>query len=175
MTLKQAKGSAAYHITQSFGFNSHALALQVDERIDQGVSPTQGALLGIGCLIDDHHGYVASVSTYGTWGIARLEDDFTWLTYKNKPTTPNSDAEVRVGIVCAKRADGSTVVAVTENGKLLGSTVDQQRPGFEAYNGAFLYANSWPGRVSFDNFRAATATSAEVNEADSNATHGEVT
>lgn len=175
MTLQQEKGSASYHITQSFGFNSHALELQVDERIDQGVSPTQGALLGIGCLTDDHHGYVASVSTYGTWGIARFEDDFTWLTYKNKPATPNSDAEVRVGIVCAKRADGSTVIAVTKNGKLLGSTVDQPRPGFEPYNGAFLYANSWPGLASFDNFRAVAATPAEVNEADSNATHGEVT
>ena len=68
MTLKQ-EGDNAYHVTHDFRFNSNAVRVDVTVAVVSGTGVKKGALVGVGCLKDDHHGYIAAVRTYGTWGI----------------------------------------------------------------------------------------------------------
>ncbi len=173
MTLKQ-EGDNAYHVTHDFRFNSNAVRVDVTVAVVSGTGVKKGALVGVGCLKDDHHGYIAAVSTYGTWGIARLEKDFTWLTGTNTRSSTPSATPIRIGIVCAKASDGSTTVAVLEDGKMIGSTTDRSRPGFDSYDGIFLYANTYPGVVTYDDFAGRKATAGEIARGKANATRGDV-
>jgi hypothetical protein len=172
MKLRQ-DGDNAYHITQDFGFEAGAVRAQVTAAVVGGGGLKKGALLGVGCLKDDHHGYVAAVGTYGVWGIARLEKDFTWLTGTTSRSSTISAAPIVVGIICAKASDGSTTVALLEDGKMVGSTTDRRRPGFDSFSAILLYANTYPGVVAYDEFAARKATVREVANGRANATNGE--
>jgi hypothetical protein len=172
MKLSQ-EGDNAYHITQDFGLDSRAVRAQVTASVVGGGGRKKGALLGVGCLKDDHHGYVAAVGTYGVWGIARLEKDLTWLTGTTSRSSTISAVPIVVGIICAKASDGSTTVALLEDGKIIGSTTDRRRPGFDSFSGIFLYANTYPGVVAYDEFAARKATAREVANSRAKATNGE--
>ena len=170
LTLKR-RGFRAYHVTQGFDLNSRALHIESD------TLAKNGALVGIGCIQDDQHGYLAAVSTDGAWGIGRLvQDQIVWLTgtRTHALSLPDSGAPIRIGIMCGKTSDGATAVAVLVNGRAVGSTTDPARSGYESFDGVYLYADTNPGSVTYDNFAARKATPAEIADARTTATHGQV-
>jgi hypothetical protein len=170
MTLKR-RGFQAYHVTQGFHLNSKALRIEAD------TLAKNGALTGIGCIKDDQHGYIAAVSTDGAWGIGRIAPDnrIVWLTgtRTHAVSLPNPGTPIRIGITCGKTPDGATAVAALVNGQAVGSTSDPGRAGYESFDGVFLYADTEPGSVTYDNFAAREATRAEITDAQSSATHGQ--
>jgi hypothetical protein len=171
LTLK-GRGFQAYHVTQGFDLHSKALRIEVD------TVAKNGALVGIGCIKDDQHGYLASVSTDGAWGIGRIAPDnrIVWLTgtHTHAVSLPSPGTPIRIGIMCGATAgDGANAVAVLVNGRAVGSTNDPARSGYESFDGVFLYAETDPGSVTYDNLAAREATRAEITDAQSKATHGQ--
>jgi len=155
MTMAGA-GVQGYHVTQDFDFHSRGLSAEVTETVQRGAGVEKGMLFGVGCLKDDQHGYVAAYANYNhRVGIARLEDDFTWIANKQMTASPPSGPSVRLGDICVNLSTGYTLVAATVNGKVIGSAVDKTLPGFETYDGVFLYANTWPGLATFDDLTMA--------------------
>jgi hypothetical protein len=162
MTLN-GDGVQGYHVTQDFDLHSGGLHAEATGAVQTGTGVKHGVLLGIGCLKDDHHGYVAAYGNYDhRWGVARLEDDFTWIANQKITASPPSGPSVRLGIICANQPTGETLIAVSVNGNIVGSTIDETRAGFESYDGVFLYANTYPGLVTFDDLDVAVPTTDEL-------------
>jgi len=67
LTLK-GKGINGCHVTQTFGSGAMAVSSEADAAVTSGLGTQPGnAMLGIGCLTSESHGYVAAIGTDGTW------------------------------------------------------------------------------------------------------------
>jgi hypothetical protein len=151
MHLKKA---GPVHVVGAFGLEAQAVSAEVDARVDSGAGTEPGrALLGIGCLTDDSHGYVAMMKTDGTWSIVRLRRGFTPLAGNNKPgSVPELGRTKRLGIVCDGKSENVTTVTFFVNGQTIGSADDKQ--GYRWFNSFALYADTFPGEVVFQRFAA---------------------
>jgi hypothetical protein len=116
------------------------------------------ALLGIGCLSDEEHGYLGTVGSNGTEGIARLSPSgLDWRASSIEPwTVPGITRGARLGVVSVKIEcvwDGeATLVGLFVKGRLVNAIKDVH--GYGPFNVAALYANTYPGVVAFDGFSA---------------------
>lgn len=162
----------AYHITQGLDLHVAAVKFEIDAVVRSGrgtavrVQPPS-ALLGIWCMRDSDNGYAMLVGTNGTDAVVRV--DHERFRYLVADSTPGSVAGldgrtppgvVHLGIVCASEPDGSTLVGSFVNGRLLHGYRDRGAGG--EFRGVGVYANTYPGVVAFDRFRAARPSSGVV-------------
>jgi len=142
------------HVTRNFGWYAQAVSVEVDATVASGRGTEPGAaLLGIGCLTDESHGYVTVLKTDGTWAIMRLKKDFTQLAGTNEAGgIPGLGRTNHLRIVCAGGRGKASVVSFFVNGQKVGSVEDKQ--GYAPFNGVALYTDTFPGVVVFERFAA---------------------
>jgi hypothetical protein len=162
MTLKK---TGAVNVIQWFGLHAPAVTGEIDAAITSGRGTVPGnATLGIGCLTDDQHGYVAMTSTSGHHSeIWYLQGDgqLHLLAHGRDSTKAPFIANPHLlRIVCASTESRSTSIGFFVNNKLALATDD--RHGLNEFNGFFLYANTYPGTVLFDRFAARTPSHTEI-------------
>jgi hypothetical protein len=160
LTLHNTGG---YHITQPVGVTTDAVKYEVDASVlsGRGARPRisePSALLGIACMPRDGRGYAGLVGTNGTTEIARWAGNFSGVAGHGEPGsiagmdgTSNPDT-VHLGIVCARRQDGTSLVGLFVNGALIDAYRD--RAGYRSFRQVAVYTNTYPGTVRFDSFRA---------------------
>jgi uncharacterized RDD family membrane protein YckC len=160
-----------YHVTRDYTFGAHAVRFDIDAVVRSGrgtaarVSPPS-ALLGIACLRSDAHGYAGVIGTNGTDEIARWDGEFAGKSGDARPgAIPGIDGTARadvhrIGILCAAQSDGTAVVGLFVDGRLISAFHDPH--GFDSFNAVGVYADTYPGDVVFDNFAAARPSQADV-------------
>jgi hypothetical protein len=137
------------HVMRGHGLEVHAVSVEVDAEVMSGPGTEAGkAMLGVGCLVDGEHGYVALLKTDGNWTIMRLERNFTPLAGSNRPReVPLHGSGAKLRVVCDGRNEKASVVSFFVDDRKVGSTENQQ--GFRWFNGFVLYADTFPGDVLF--------------------------
>ena len=66
------------------------MALEADISLVSAEGRTRSVLLGLGCLVDDSHGYVLFIQTDTSGGeIARVEEDGSFSTLAFQQTSEN--------------------------------------------------------------------------------------
>jgi predicted nucleic acid-binding Zn ribbon protein len=156
--------TGAYHITQPVGVTADAVRYEIDASVASGrgkrprVTPPS-ALLGIACMPRDGRGYAGLVGTNGTTEIARWAgSDFNGVAGHGEPGSvagmdgTSSPGTVHLGIVCARRQDGTSLVGLYVNGALIDAYRDHA--GYRSFRQVAVYTDTYPGTVRFDSFRA---------------------
>lgn len=164
--------TGAYHVTQPVGVTADAVKYEIDASVASGrgtrprVFPPS-ALLGIACMPRDSRGYAGLVGTNGTTEIARWAGDFTGVAGHREPGsvagmdgTANSGT-VHLGIVCARQQDGMSLAGLYVNGVLIDAYRD--RTGYRSFRQVAVYANTYPGTVGFDSFRASKPAESDLD------------
>jgi tetratricopeptide (TPR) repeat protein len=150
MHLKRA---GPVHVMRGAGLEAHAVSLEADVAVTSGVGTEPGkAMLGVGCIADGEHGYIALLRTDGTWAIMRFDREFAPLAGSNYPPIPVHGSGARLRVVCDARSEEASVVSFFVDGRRVGSTEIKQ--GYRWFNGFFLYADTFPGDVVFKRFLA---------------------
>lgn len=150
----QLKKPGPVHVTRSFGLETHAVAAQVNVTVTSGRGTEPGkAMLGVGCIVDDEHGYVAILKTDGAWGILRLQREFIPLAGSNQPGVSLQSSGATIGIECDASNEKASVISLFVDGQRVAASVDN-RQGYRWFNGFALYADTFPGDVVFERFTA---------------------
>jgi tetratricopeptide (TPR) repeat protein len=146
------------HVMQNFSLEVRAVSAEVDVGVDSGTGTDPGrALLGLGCLTDENHGYMVMLKTNGTGGIVRFSRDFTPLAGQNKAGGIQELGRTnRLRVVCDGRGEKVTRISFYVNGRKVASAEDEQ--GYRWFNGFVLYADTFPGVVTFGHFFAGRPT-----------------
>ncbi len=161
LSLK-TRGFQAYHSDLDYGLAAPGVHAEVDARVISGRAAEYGeAILGIGCLSDRQHGYIGAVGTDGTWGIARLNHDLTWIAGSNHPEAIDATDHPHLGIVCSERRGQPVVVSLLVDGSHVGSTLDDRNSA--PFSGFSLWTGAYPGVVGFDRFAASRPKRSELD------------
>lgn len=154
MNLKKA---GARHVQQNFALDLPSLSAEVDASVASGPGTEPGrAMLGIGCLSERDHGYLAILRTDGVWAIMRLSTGFTQLAGTQQAgAIAGLGRSNRLRVICTGGAGKASVVSFFVNGKKVGSARDEQ--GSNSFNGVSLYTDTFPGDVVFQKFVAMSA------------------
>lgn len=147
------QGRHTYHATLDYRLGASAVRAEVDARaIGQPDAGRRGTVMGIGCVTDANHGYLAAVGTDGSWGIARLDHDLTWIAGTDNPGALAAVSSTRVGIACTAPRGRPSIVSLLVNGHPVSSVADDHV--YAPFNGFMLWTSSYPGRIEFDRLAA---------------------
>jgi hypothetical protein len=151
-----------YHVFT--GFRGQAPAVRYD--IDVTYAPDEPVqhvsepswVVGVQCLAGQHAGYGAEVGDDGAGAIDRIRGDRLLMAAggENTGTVGRLRGATHLTIVCAQRGDGTDVVGMFVDGRLLHAVFDPE--GYGPFRGVGVYAAAYPGVVGFDNFRATRPT-----------------
>ena len=155
MHLKKA---GPVHVQQNFALGLPALSAEVDVSVASGPGTEPGrAMLGIGCLSERDHGYIAILRTDGVWAIMRIAKDFTQLAGTNQAGGIRVLGRTNhLRVVCTGGAGKASVVSFFINGQKVGSARDEKSN--TVFNGVALYTDTSPGDVVFQRFVAMSAS-----------------
>jgi hypothetical protein len=146
-------GRHAYHATLDYRLGASTVRAEVDAReIGEADSAGRGTVMGIGCLTDVNHGYLAAVGTDGSWGIARVNHDLTWIAGTDNPGALAEVSSTRVGIDCTTKRGRPAIISLLVNGRRVSSVADDH--AYAPFNDFMLWSSSYPGRIEFDWFAA---------------------
>lgn len=153
------------HITRDFSWAVQSVSAEVDGTVASGPGNEPGAaLLGVGCLVDENHGYLAILKTDGTWAIMRLEKQFIQLAGADKARgVPGLRRTNHLRVTCAGGGGKPTAVTFFVNDQQAGSVGDEK--GYNSFNGVALYADTSPGDVIFERFAAREPSAQEPRDA----------
>jgi hypothetical protein len=150
------KKTGAFHVTEGVRPSLPGISLEADVSVVSGEGRTKGALLGLGCLVDDSHGYILYIKTDTSgWAIARINEDGALAAIALEETSENLlsfPQKVRLRAECFTGSSGSTSLQLFADDKTLGSVVDEE--GLGPFEEVALYVQTFPGVVRFDNFKA---------------------
>jgi hypothetical protein len=141
-------------VAENFGWEATAVSVEVEAGVvsGRGTDPAGGANLGIGCMSSRSSGYAGGVGTNGAWAIMRIDRALTPLANALPGTLTTRSGTNRLRLVCSRLDDATTVVKFAVGGEEVGVVRDTHRA--ERFNGVLLYADTFPGVVTFERFDA---------------------
>ena len=164
--------TGAYHVTQPVGVTADAVKYEIDASVASGrgtrprVSPPS-ALLGIACMPrrqprlrrpggnqrDDRDRTLG-----GRLHRRRRAPRARFGRGHGRTANPGT---VHLGIVCARQQDGMSLAGLYVNGVLIDAYRD--RTGYRSFRQVAVYANTYPGTVGFDSFRACKPAESDLD------------